>query len=117
MKTRLPVAVALILGLSATAVPAFAHPGGHGEEVTTIPVANAEAKAKTVVDTMIGRDILEASWRGLNPVSSNLREGDTGGLEWVVVFKNPAAKDPAKRTLYVFLSSDGFYLAANHTGK
>ena len=117
MKPILPLAAALVLGLAAPAFPAFAHPGGHGEETVTIPRANAEAKARTVVDTMIGRDILEASWRGLSPASADLREGGTGGLEWVVVFKNPAAKDAAKRTLYVFLSSDGIYLAANHPGK
>ncbi len=117
MKRLLPLAAVLALGLVAPAFPALAHPGGHGEEVVTIPKANAETKARTVVDTMIGRDILEPSWRGLKASSADLREGDTGGLEWVVTFRNPAAKDAAKRVLYVFLSSDGIYLAANHTGK
>lgn len=116
MKRLLPLAAVLTLGLAAPAFPVLAHPG-HGEETVTIPQANAEAKARTVVDTMIGRDILEPSWRGLKPDSADLREGDTGGLEWVITFRNPAAKDAAKRVLYVFLSSDGIYLAANHTGK
>jgi len=37
--------------------------------------------------------------------------------EWVVVFNNSDIADTEKRTLYVFLSVDGEYLAANHTGK
>ena len=116
MKRFLPLAAVLSLGLVAPAFPALAHPG-HDEEPVTIPQGNAEAKAKTVVDTMIARDILEPSWRRLKAERSDLREGSSGGLEWVVVYRNPAAKDPAKRALYVFLSSDGIYLAANHTGK
>lgn len=116
MKRLLSLAAALALAATAPAFPAFAHPEGHGEETTTIPQGNAEAKAKTIVDTMIARELLEPSWKGLPPASASLREGGSGGLEWVVVFKNPKAKDAAKRTLYVFLSNDGIYLAANHTG-
>jgi uncharacterized cupredoxin-like copper-binding protein len=116
MKTLRILATAAILAVVAPAIPAFAHPGGHGEETVTISRANAEAKAKTIVETMISRGLLEASWKGLNPSSADLREGASGGLEWVVTFKNPAAKVAAKRTLYVFLSNDGIYLAANHTG-
>ena len=116
MKRILPLAAALAIGLVAPAWPVLAHPG-HDEETVTIPKANAEAKAKTIRDTMIARDLLEPSWRGLAPTSADLREGDSGGLEWVVTFRNPAAKDPAKRALYIFLSNDGIYLAANHTGK
>jgi hypothetical protein len=118
MKRILTLCAAAMIAVAVPSVPAFAHPGGHGEEEQpTISRAAAEAKAKEVVKTMIGRNILEASWGPLAPASADLREGTTGGIEWVVVFKNPTAKDPAKRTLYVYLSNDGAYLAANHTGR
>ena len=34
-----------------------------------------------------------------------------------MTFKNPAVSDPAKGTLYVFLSLPGNYIAANFTGQ
>jgi hypothetical protein len=117
MKAIIRIAAVLALSVAAPAFPAFAHPGGHEEDEMTVGRPEAITKAKAVVDTMIGRSLLDASWKGLNPTTSDLKEGRTGGIEWVVVFKNPKAPDPAKQTLYVFLSGSGMYLAANHTGK
>lgn len=116
MNRFLPLAAVLALGLAAPAFPAFAHPGGHEEDEVTVGRAEAERKAKAVVGTMVTRGILDAGWNAIAPASADLKEGRTGGIEWVVVFKNPKVTDPAKQTLYVFLSASGIYLAANHTG-
>ena len=36
--------------------------------------------------------------------------------EWVVVFTNEKVKDPKEKMLYIFLTLDGQYIAANYTG-
>lgn len=37
--------------------------------------------------------------------------------EWKVAFKNPAAKDKSKDTLYMFFTMPGNFIAANFTGQ
>ena len=39
------------------------------------------------------------------------------GKEWKVTFKDPAAKDKAKETLYMFFTPAGNFIAANFTGQ
>jgi hypothetical protein len=39
------------------------------------------------------------------------------GKEWKVSFKDPAAKDKSKETLYIFFTVTGNFIAANHTGQ
>jgi len=109
--TRLARLIVVLTGV--LAAPAFAHPG-HSH---AIKQPAAETKAKAVVQTMIQRKILDASWAGRAPARAERRDGGGGEVEWLVTFRNDTAKDPAKRTLYVFLAEDGEYLAANHTGK
>lgn len=117
MKPVQHIARALIVALAlGAAAPAVAHPEGHGPQVMTVDKSVAEARAKSVVRTLIDRDTVEASWATINPTSAQLRAG-RDGLEWVVLFENPKVRDPAKRKLYVFLTADGGYLAANHTGR
>lgn len=109
----LAAALALVAG---SALPAAAHPEGHDLPVITIEKASAETRAKNVVMTMIDRNAVEASWATVKPTSAQLRMG-RDGIEWMVQFDNPKVRDPAKRKLFVFLTSDGSYLATNHTGQ
>lgn len=115
MKT-LAFALALAVSLPAAGL-AVAHPGGHEDDWREIATpGQIRTVALGTVDTMITRGIIELSWRGLQPVSTTSRT--QGGLvEWVILFENPKAKDPAKRKLYVFTNRYGDYLAANHTGE
>ena len=39
------------------------------------------------------------------------------GKEWVVEFANGTAPDKTKQTPYLFYTLDGYYVAANFTGK
>ena len=123
----------LICGLFAAAAltsPALAHPpGADGEDgharVYRPPAAEApravftaaaaQAKARSVVETMIQRKLVGPSWRTAAPAAASVREKG-GAKEWVVTFRNPKERARAKRTLYVFLTESGEYKAANHTG-
>lgn len=106
----------LALALSAAVVsPAVAHPEHDHEPRPVAERGAVQEKAKTVVDTMIERKLIEPSWKGLAPTKSELRKrGDA--TEWVVIYANAKAKDPAKRTLHVVFDPYGEYVAANHTG-
>jgi hypothetical protein len=39
------------------------------------------------------------------------------GKEWRVTYKNPAAPDRAKASLFMFFTPVGNFIAANHTGQ
>ena len=39
------------------------------------------------------------------------------GKEWKVSFRDPAAKDKSKETLYVFFTLNGNFIASNYTGQ
>jgi hypothetical protein len=109
-------AFALALAISAPAAPVFAHPGHDEELAPAVSRSVAEGRARSVVQTLIKNKVLEPSWAGRSPSTAELKT--TGGAEeWVVTFKNDTAKDATKRTLYVFLSAGGEYVAANHTGQ
>jgi hypothetical protein len=114
MKT-IAIAIAALLALAA---PAFADKGSschfHGstpakEEI----VLGCAAQRK---DALVASGKLDASWKGLKHERLEQVEGKKG-KEWKVTFKNPAAPDKDKQSLYVFLSAPGNVLAANHTGK
>ena len=110
------VAAAITLALvPATAFPTAAHEGH--DEVEPISQVDAIAKAKAVVQTMIGRKVLEANWSGQPVTSARLKQEGYDPAEWIIVFRNDAVKEPTKQTLFVFLRGDGEYVAANYTGK
>ena len=59
---------------------------------------------------------LDASWQAVAIDKAEKVEGkDT--QEWKLTFKNPAATDKAKDTLYMFFTLPGNFIAANFTGK
>lgn len=109
---KLFAAVALAL---AAASPAHAHPD-HDMYEQENPRLLALHSASYVVDRMVERHAIPASWRGIEPDSAFLRQR-SGSVEWVVTFQNPAITNAAERTLYVMLTQTGVYIAANYTGQ
>lgn len=113
----LAIAIASAAALS-PAAPAFADKGGtchfHGStpaKEETVLTCAAQRK-----EALVASGKLDASWKTLKHAQVEQIDGKKG-KEWKVVFKNPAAPDKEKQTLYVFLSLPGNVLAANHTGK
>ena len=59
---------------------------------------------------------LDKSWQAIKPAAFEQVDGQRG-KEWKVTFKDPAAADKAKETLYMFFTAQGNFIAANFTGK
>lgn len=95
------------------ALAADDHAQGHSHEKMTQDAASAAALKKR--DDLVKAGKLEMSW-GMATVKSTEQKTFKKGPEWVVTLQNDAAKDAAKRTLYMFFDMDGHYLAANFTG-
>jgi hypothetical protein len=108
----------LLLALALTfaaAAPAVAHPD-HDMYEQENPRLMALHSASYVVERMVERNAIPASWRGIEPTSALLRQRNNVN-EWVVTFQNDAIANPAERTLYVMLTQSGVYIAANYTGE
>lgn len=106
----------LAIALATSAVsPAFAHPD-HDMYEQENPRLLAVNSASYVVERMVERNAIPASWRDIQPNSALLRQRN-GAMEWVVTFENPAITNTSERTLYVMLTQAGVYIAANYTGE
>jgi hypothetical protein len=108
----------VILSLTLILFPMFAFAGtGHDHGAPREPVnqQQAEQTASQIVKTFVGKGIIEKSWSSTTVEKAEQKQfGDS--MEWVVSYKNEAATDPEKRTLYIFMTLSGEYLAANYTG-
>ncbi|MGJ7582771.1 DUF6488 family protein [Variovorax sp. RHLX14] len=117
MQKRSSLFMALAL-IAPAAGPALAAEGGschfHG---------NAPAAEKVVVDcaaqrkaSLVSGGKIDKSWEAVKVDKAEQVDGKKG-KEWKVSFTNTAATDPAKGTLYVFMSPAGNYIASNFTGR
>jgi hypothetical protein len=103
--------VALAAAGSLTA-PAIAHPGGHDDEYRPQRRPITEIAQEAVV-RLVTQAKLPASWSKATVVKSELRTR-AGVQNWVVTFQNLAERNRAKRVLYVYMTTDGTFLSANH---
>lgn len=90
-------------------------PGHYHPPKSKITENQAIAEASRMVAVIVQKGKLDASWAQVEAADAQKKTFQSG-LEWVITFSNPEGKDPAKQTLYVFLSLYGQYLAANHIG-
>ncbi len=67
-------------------------------------------------DALVKSGKLTASWQTIKHDQIALVDGQKG-KEWKVSFKDAAAQDKTKETLYMFFTVSGNFIAANHTGK
>lgn len=107
--------------LSLSAFPAMAgsdHDHGHGHSHSSMPVSQEQAQknATEIVAAYVDKDKLEKSWASIE-ASSIEKITVQGNPEWKVIFMNKDISDTDKKKLYVFLTLDGEYIAANFTGK
>ncbi len=98
------------------AAPVFAGSGhDHGHSHDPVTKSQAEENASKSVAKLVERGKIDGSWKSANVLTSE-KKNFGGSMEWVVAFKNEKISEPAKQTLYIFLSLGGEYLAANYTG-
>ena len=88
---------------------------GTGHSHDPVTQQQAEQVATGILSTLVKRSVIEESWSGTEVKMSEKKVFD-GQTEWVVSYKNDAVSDPSKRTLYIFLTLTGDYIAANYTG-
>ncbi|MEW8042478.1 MAG: DUF6488 family protein [Candidatus Thiodiazotropha endolucinida] len=92
------------------------HDHGHGHSHGPATEDRAIKIATNVVSNIANKGIIEESWKSVRATKAEQKEF-SGKKEWVVIFKNDKVTDAAKQKLYIFLSLEGKYLAANYTGK
>lgn len=114
MRTK-TIFLALALSLfSLSAVAGSGHDHGHSHG----PVSQLQAEdiAINSIAKLVELGKIDKSWKSIG-VMKSMKKDFSGHMEWVISFKNEKISDPAKQTLYVFLTEAGIYLAANYTGK
>lgn len=111
------IATASLIALFGAANPVLASEGGNCHFHGYTPVAETVVLgcAKQRKDALVKSGKLETSWQSLQHSQIEKVEGKKG-KEWKVVFKDPAAKDKSKETLYMFFTMTGNFIAANFTG-
>ena len=109
---RIALIAAAALAAAGLAAPAVAHPNGHDDEYRPQRRPIPEVAQEAVV-RLVSQAKLPASWSRAKLVKSELRTRD-GIRHWLVTFRNPAERNPAKRMLYVIVSPEGSFLSANH---
>ena len=102
-----------LFGLTLISAAAFAG-SGHSHAPVSKEVAAGMAVVKR--DQLVQSGKLDKVWSGV-AVNGTEQKTFAKGPEWVITFRNNAVVDPAKRTLYMFYSLDGHYLASNFVGK
>ena len=68
-------------------------------------------------DKLVEGGKLEKSWQAVSKVDKLEQVDGKRSKEWKLSFKNPAAADKSKDTLYLFYTLPGNFIAANHTGQ
>lgn len=122
---RKSIAITLVVGLGFSST-AFAAPGlpGHRhlhshEDVRahdqSIDEQHAIEMAHEVVTKLANLHKIDSSWISIDAKKAQQKQYKSG-LEWVVTFNNPQIENRMKRNLYVFLTLNGKYIAANYTG-
>lgn len=68
-------------------------------------------------DNLVEGGKLEKSWQAVSKVDKLEQIDGKRSKEWKLSFKNPAAADKTRDTLYLFYTLPGNFIAANHTGQ
>jgi Family of unknown function (DUF6488) len=86
----------------------------HGSKpaAETIVIGCADARR----DTLVKSGKLHASWSTVKHEKLEQIDGKKG-REWKVSYKNAAAPDKEKQSLFMFFTLPGNFLAANHSGQ
>jgi len=111
------IAIASVAALSMSA-PVFASEGSgchfHGKK----PAAEATVVSCAVQrkDALTSSGKIDAAWKTVKQDKIEQVDGKKG-KEWKVSFKDLAARDKAKETLYMFFTLPGNFIAANFTAQ
>ena len=112
------LSTAVILAVISMGQPAMASEGGSCHFHGSKPAAEATVLgcAQQRKEALVKAGKIEASWQAVKHDKVEAVDGKKG-KEWKVTFKDPAAKDKSKETLYIFFTAPGNFIAANFTGQ
>lgn len=117
MKTYISLAtLAAVISFASTPARSASEGSCHFHGNTPASEQAAVACADKRKDALIASGKLPKSWQGIKVDKATLVDGKKG-KEWRVVFKDPAATDKTKETLYIILTAPGNFVAANYTGE
>ena len=99
-----------LLATSACAGPGQSHDG---------PFTEMEAikDASAYIADFVQKGRLDASWSEVEATEVQKKTIEHSQEEWVVIFSNPNAPDPKKKTLYVFFNAYGEFRRFNFSGR
>ena len=110
------VSIATLVATLSFAPAAFAGGGGgchfHGNAPIKEAVIVGCAEYK---DGLVRSGKLDPSWKGVKLDKAETVEGKKM-KEWKITFKNPAEKDAARQTLFMFYTLTGNLVGANFDG-
>ncbi len=114
-----------ILMASALAATLFASTGAFAGADASCHFHGSKPAAEATVtqcatqykDKLVEGGKLEKSWQAVSKVDKLEQVDGKRSKEWKLTFKNPAAADKTKDTLYLFYTLPGNFIAANHTGQ
>lgn len=102
----------------ALSLPAFAGDAEdchfHGSKAASTETVSGCAVKRQ--QALIANGKIDKSWQAIKPAAPEQVDGQRG-KEWKVTFKDSAAADKTKETLYMFFTTQGNFIAANFTGK
>lgn len=109
------LAAAVLLAAPAARAGADASCHFHGNK----PAAEATVVgcAMQYKNQLVSGNKVEKSWQAVTKPEKVEQIDGKNGKEWRLTFRNPAATDKAKETLYLFYAMSGNFIAANHTGQ
>ncbi len=110
------IAAALIAVFSAPAVRADAGSSCHFHGSKPASETTVLGCATQRKETLVKARKLEAGWLGIKHETIALVDGKKG-KEWKVSFTNPSVEDKDKKTLYMFFTPVGNFVAANFSGQ
>ncbi len=112
------LSTAAVLAATWMGQPAMASEGGSCHFHGSKPAAEATVLgcAQQRKEALVKAGKIDASWQAIKHDKVEAVDGKKG-KEWKVTFKDPAAKDKAKETLYIFFTAPGNFIAANFTGQ
>lgn len=108
------IVTALAVALTVQAVPAYAH--GPNSSHHSVDGERAAEVASNKVRELVDTGKLDDTWLEATKRPTVEKKEFEKGPEWVITYVNGSESDPSKKTLYVFISMTGRYIAANFTG-
>ncbi len=115
MKTLATTLVLSSLLFGAPVIAGSGHDHGHSHAQAPVNKEIAENNAEKAMASLVLKGKIDKSWESIT-ASSSEKKSFNGRSEWVVIFVNKNITDSDKQKLYVFLTLNGEYIAANYTG-